>query len=362
IVIRANSDGEMLRLKDVAKVELGSEFFDIYSNLDGKPSAAIVLKQTYGSNASEVIEKVKAKLDEIKQNSFPAGMDYEISYDVSNFLDASIEKVIHTLGEAFVLVALVVFLFLGDWRSTLIPTLAVPVSLIGAFVFMQIFGITINLITLFALVLAIGVVVDDAIVVVEAVHAKMAEEHLSPYNAVRAVLGEISGAVIAITLLMTAVFVPVAFMTGPVGIFYRQFAITMASSIVLSGVVALTLTPVLCAMILKNTHGQPKRRTPISWLLDGFNRLFDIGTNKYVGLLRLIVNRRLVTFGMLLAFGLGILGINKVLPAGFVPNEDQGMIYAIIQTPPGATLERTNDLSRELQAIAEKIEGIESVS
>jgi len=362
IVIRANPDGELLRLKDIAKVELGSEFFDIYSNLDGKPSAAIVLKQTYGSNASEVIEHVKAKLEELKQSSFPAGMDYEISYDVSSFLDASIEKVIHTLGEAFVLVALVVFIFLGDWRSTLIPTLAVPVSLVGAFIFMQVFGITINLITLFALVLAIGVVVDDAIVVVEAVHAKMAEEHLSPYNAVRAVLGEISGAVIAITLLMTAVFVPVAFMTGPVGIFYRQFAITMASSIVLSGVVALTLTPVLCAMILKNTHGQPKRRTPINWFLDGFNRLFDIGTNKYVGLLRLIVNRRLVTFGMLLAFGLGIFGINKVLPAGFVPNEDQGMIYAIIQTPPGATLERTNDLSRELQAIAEKVEGIESVS
>lgn len=362
IVIRANADGELLRLKDVAKVELGSEFFDIYSNIDGKPSAAIVLKQSYGSNASEVIEKVKAKLDEIKHNSFPAGMDYEISYDVSNFLDASIEKVIHTLGEAFVLVALVVFVFLGDWRSTLIPTLAVPVSLIGAFIFMQVFGITINLITLFALVLAIGVVVDDAIVVVEAVHAKMAEEHLSPYNAVKAVLGEISGAVIAITLLMTAVFVPVAFMTGPVGIFYRQFAITMASSIVLSGVVALTLTPVLCAMILKNTHGQPRRRTPINWFLDGFNRLFDMGTNKYVGLLRLIVNRRLVTFGMLLVFGLGIFGVNKVLPAGFVPNEDQGMIYAIIQTPPGATLERTNDLSRELQAIAETIEGIESVS
>src|SRR5690606_2127525 len=158
-------------------VELGSEFFDIYSNLDGHPSAAIVLKQTYGSNATEVIADVKDKLKELKE-TFPAGMDYEISYDVSTFLDASIEKVVHTLGEAFLLVAAVVFLFLGDWRSTLIPTLAVPVSLIGAFICMQMFGITINLITLFALVLAIGVVVDDAIVVVEAVHAKMAEQHL----------------------------------------------------------------------------------------------------------------------------------------------------------------------------------------
>lgn len=361
IIVRANPDGESLHLKDIAKVELGSEFFDIYSNMDGHPSAAIMLKQTYGSNASEVIEQVKDKLHELKE-SFPAGMDYQISYDVSTFLDASIEKVLHTLGEAFVLVALVVFVFLGDWRSTLIPTLAVPVSLIGAFIFMQAFGITINLITLFALVLAIGVVVDDAIVVVEAVHAKMAEAHLSPYNAVKAVLGEISGAVIAITLLMTAVFVPVAFMTGPVGVFYRQFSITMAASIVLSGVVALTLTPVLCAMILKNDHGQPKRRTPISMALDAFNRVFDKGTNKYVGLLRLIVHRRLVTFGLLLAFGFGVLGVNKVLPAGFVPGEDQGMIYAIIQTPPGATLERTNDVARELQAIAEKVDGIKSVS
>jgi hydrophobic/amphiphilic exporter-1 (mainly G- bacteria), HAE1 family len=361
IIIRANADGELLHLRDVAKVELGSEFFDIYSNLDGHPSAAIVLKQTYGSNATEVIDNVKEKLAELKE-SFPAGMDYQISYDVSTFLDASIEKVIHTLGEAFVLVALVVFLFLGDFRSTLIPTLAVPVSLTGAFIFMQMFGITINLITLFALVLAIGVVVDDAIVVVEAVHAKMAEENLSPYNAVRAVLGDIAGAVIAITLLMTAVFVPVAFMTGPVGIFYRQFSITMASSIVLSGMVALTLTPVLCAMILKNEHGKPRRRTPINILLDGFNRVFESGTHAYVNLLKRIVNRRVVTFGMLLVFSLGVIGIDRVLPAGFVPNEDQGMIYAIIQTPPGSTLEQTNAVSRDLQAIAEKVEGVKSVS
>jgi HAE1 family hydrophobic/amphiphilic exporter-1 len=363
IVVRANPNGELLHLKDVAKVELGSEYFDIYSNLDGHPSAAIVLKQVYGSNASEVIESVKAKLNELKADTFPAGMEYEISYDVSTFLDASIEQVLHTLGEAFVLVALVVFIFLGDWRSTLIPTLAVPVSLIGAFVFMQAFGLTINLITLFALVLAIGIVVDDAIVVVEAVHAKMAEKHLSPYNAVKEVLGEISGAVIAITLLMTSVFVPVAFMTGPVGIFYRQFSITMATSIILSGMVALTLTPVLCAMILKgHDASKPKRRTPIAWFLGIFNRGFDKVTNKYVGLLKLIVNRRVITFGMLLAFGLGIFGINKDLPSGFVPNEDQGMIYAIIQTPPGATLERTNDVARTLQGIAKKIPGIASVS
>ena len=363
IIIRATPEGEFLYLKDLAEVELGSEFFDIYSNLDGDPSAAIVLKQTYGSNASEVIEEVKTKLEELKAESFPPNMDYEVSYDVSNFLDASIEQVLHTLAEAFVLVALVVFLFLGDWRSTLIPTLAVPVSLIGAFIFMQALGLTINLITLFALVLAIGIVVDDAIVVVEAVHAKMEEEHIGPYAAVKKVIGEISGAIIAITLLMTAVFVPVAFMTGPVGIFYRQFAITMASAIVLSGVVALTLTPVLCAMILKrHDPNKKKRRTPIGFLIDGFNRVFEKVTGIYVGGLKKIVNRRVVTFGLLAAFGFGIFAVNEHLPAGFIPSEDQGMIYAIIQTPPGATLERTNAVARELQGIAEEVEGIESVS
>ncbi|MEA5140160.1 efflux RND transporter permease subunit [Arcicella rigui] len=361
VIIRANPNGEILRLKDVAEVKLGSEYYDIYSNLNGHPSAAIVLKQTYGSNASEVIGKVKAQLEQLKK-SFPPGMDYEISYDVSNFLDASTENVIHTLRDAFILVALVVFVFLGDWRSTLIPTIAVPVSLIGAFMFMQLFGLTINMITLFALVLAIGIVVDDAIVVVEAVHAKMEEEHLSPYNAVRKVIGEISGAVIAITLLMTAVFVPVAFMTGPVGIFYRQFAITMATSIVISGFVALTLTPVLCAMILKNNHGKPRKKTWLNRALDSFNSGFEKLTGKYVGLLRLIVNRRVLTFGILIAFSCGILGITNILPSGFIPSEDQGMIYAIIQTPPGSTLERTNDISGKLQEIIQQVEGVQSVS
>ncbi|RYD50846.1 MAG: efflux RND transporter permease subunit [Sphingobacteriales bacterium] len=361
VIVRASADGEILHLKDVADVELGSEFYDIYSNMNGFPSAAIVLKQSYGSNAQDVIKSVKEKLQELKKE-FPPGMDYEISYDVSSFLNASVEKVVHTLGEAFVLVALVVFLFLGDWRSTLIPIIAVPVSLIGAFFFMQLFGLNINLITLFALVLAIGIVVDDAIVVVEAVHAKMAEEHLSPFHAVKKVLGEISGAVIAITLLMTAVFVPVAFMTGPVGIFFRQFAITMACSIVLSGIVALTLTPVLCAMILKDTHGKPRKKTPVNWVIDKFNHQFDRLNTRYTRFLTKIVDRRLITFGLLIAFGLGIFGISQSLPSGFIPNEDQGMIYAIIQTPPGSTLERTNHISRELQDIAEKVEGVQSVS
>ncbi len=361
IIIRANSEGEILHLKDIAKVELNSEFYDIYSNKDGYPSAAIVLKQNYGSNATEVIEHVKERMQELKA-SFPEGMDYEVNYDVSKFLDASIEKVIHTLIEAFVLVALVVFIFLGDWRSTLIPILAVPVSLIGTFSVMQMFGISINLITLFALVLAIGIVVDNAIVVVEAVHAKMETEHLTPYKATQQVLGEIGGAIVAITLVMTAVFVPVAFMTGPVGVFYRQFSITMAASIIISGIVALSLTPVLCAMLLKNNHGQPKRKTPISLFINAFNHVFEKVTGRYTKLLELVVTRRIVTFLLLAAFAGGTFLVNKTLPAGFIPGEDQGMVYAIIQTPPGSTLEVTNKIARQLQTVASKVDGVQSVS
>ena len=322
-------------------------------------------------------------------------MDYELAYDVSNFLDASIEKVLHTLLEAFILVSLVVYMFLGDLRSTLIPTLAVPVSLIGTFFFLQLFGLSINLITLFAMVLAIGVVVDDAIVVVEAVHAKMAEKHLSPYRATMEVLHEISGAIIAITLVMTAVFVPVTFIPGPVGTFYRQFGITMATSIVLSGLVALTLTPVLCAMILK-PHATPHARrrhdareprekaartaeSCCCMVLAGcgpggitywrmscggrsascsffcpscgspFDRAVEKVTGGYAAILRRIVTRRTLTMAVVGGFAAGIVVVNTQLPTGFIPGEDQGIIYAILQTPPGSTLEYTNAKSHELR-------------
>jgi len=250
-------------------------------------------------------------LEELKK-SFPEGMDYEINYDVSRFVDASIEKVLHTLAEAFVLVSLVVFIFLGDWRSTLIPLLAVPVSLIGSFAVMSAFGLSINLITLFALVLAIGIVVDDAIVVVEAVHAKMEAEHCTPYVASRKVLGEIGGAIVAITLVMVSVFIPIVFMSGPVGVFYRQFGIAMASAIVISAIVALSLSPVLCAMILKNTHGQPKRKTPISYFIDAFNALFEKVTGRYIKILNIVVMRRLLTLLVLGGFGFGIYTLRPV--------------------------------------------------
>lgn len=362
IVLRSNPNGEMLRVKDVADVEFGSSYYDIYSKLNGKASAAIVIKQSYGSNAQQVIKNVKAKLAEIKSSTFPKGMDYEISYDVSKFLDASIEKVLHTLIEAFILVGLVVLLFLGDWRSTLIPAIAVPVSLVGTFLFMQFFGITLNLITLFALVLSIGIVVDNAIVVVEAVHAKMEEKGLSPVYATEEAMHEISGAIMAITLVMAAVFIPVAFMSGPVGVFYRQFSITMSTSIIISGFVALTLTPALCAAMLKNTHGAKKKKNIFNRILIGFNNWFERVLGKYKSLVSMIVNRRVVTFLALIGFCAGTFLISKTLPSGFIPNEDQGTFYAIVQTPPGSTLERTDAVVKQLQAIAQKIDGVKSVS
>ncbi|WP_415325864.1 efflux RND transporter permease subunit [Chryseobacterium sp. MMS23-Vi53] len=362
IILKAKPDGEFIRLKDVADIEFGSSMYDIYSTLNGKPSAAITVKQSYGSNASDVIKNVKSLMAELQKTTFPKGMHYDISYDVSRFLDASIEKVIHTLFEAFILVAIVVFLFLGDWRSTLIPAIAVPVSLIGTFAVMSAFGITLNMISLFALVMAIGVVVDDAIVVIEAVHAKMEEKHLSPLKATEEAMHEISGAIIAITLVMASVFIPIAFMSGPVGVFYRQFSITMASAIILSGVVALTLTPALCALILKNNHGKAKKRTPITIFLDKFNNLFTKGAGKYERMLTKTVKKKTFTLPLLLAFCACTFFLSNSLPSGFIPAEDQGMIYAIIQTPPGSTLERTNQIAKELLRESEGIDGVQSVS
>ena len=421
IVLKANPEGEILRLKDVAEVELGPQFFDIYSDINGHPAASIVLKQAPGSNAAEVIEEIKKELEQIKKESFPPGMDYEFAYDVSKFLEASIDKVLHTLLEAFILVSLVVYMFLGDLRSTLIPTLAVPVSLVGTFFFLQMMGLSINLITLFAMVLAIGVVVDDAIVVVEAVHAKMAEKHLSPYRATMEVLHEISGAIIAITLVMTSVFLPVTFIPGPVGTFYRQFGITMATSIILSGLVALTLTPVLCAMILKphkhndthtdahtdtntntntdsDTHANHVNKprglgvkllfalggllvlggiTYVAYYLWGqagflfiilpfvrrpFDRLVEKVTGGYTAIVRRIATRRMLTMAVVGGFAAGIVVVNTHLATGFIPGEDQGIIYAVLQTPPGSTLEYTNDKSHELEAIAKEVLEVTSVT
>lgn len=362
IPLRSSSGGEILRIKDVADVEFGTTYFDVEAKLNGKPAASVMLKQLPGSNASEVISNVKKRLEEIKKSTFLNGMDYEVSYDVSRFLDASVHEVVRTLIEAFLLVSLVVFIFLQDFRSTIIPAIAVPVSLIGTFFFMQLMGFSLNLITLFALVLAIGIVVDNAIVVVEAVHAKMEKSGISAMKATEQAMREISGAIIAITLVMSAVFIPVAFMSGPSGIFYRQFSLTMAISIVLSGVIALTLTPALCAMILKNPHTQHKKKNKLTKFYDGFNNWYNSLSDRYKRLLGVIANRKLVTFAILIVFcvGTGIFG--KLLSAGFIPNEDQGTFYVSLTTPSGSTLERTKAVVNEVQTICKSLEVVESVS
>jgi HAE1 family hydrophobic/amphiphilic exporter-1 len=363
IVINSKDDGEILRLKDVAEVEFDSQDYDVLSKENGQPSAAILLKQRPGSNAKEVIENIKRTMEESKAASFPPGMDYTLSYDVSEFLDASIHEVIKTLLEAFILVTLVVFVFLQDVRSTVIPILAVPVSLIGTLFFMQAMDFSLNLITLFALVLAIGIVVDNAIVVIEAVHAKMEHSAIGSQKATEQAMREISGAIIAITLVMSAVFFPVAFMEGPTGIFYRQFSLTMACSIVLSGITALTLTPALCALLLKNNHNlEPSEKGIMQKFFAGFNRWYGGLSDNYKKLIGAIAGRRIVTFGLLLGFSAGAGLIGNFVPSGFIPQEDQGTIYANITAPSGATLERTEKVVDEVQRIASNLEGVSSVS
>lgn len=366
IVVKATEEGELVKLKDIADIEFDSQDYNVLSKENGKPSAAIMLKQRPGTNASDVIERIKNKMAEIQATSFPPGMGYTISYDVSEFLDASIYEVLKTLIEAFILVAFVVFIFLQDVRSTLIPIIAIPVSLIGTFFFMQLFGFSLNLITLFAMVLAIGIVVDNAIVVIEAVHAKMEKSGTGPRKATEQAMREISGAIIAITLVMSAVFIPVSFLEGPTGIFYREFSLTMAIAIVLSGVTALTLTPALCATFLKNVHphghdNQPKKGM-LNRFFDGFNRWYNSLSGRYQMLIKAIANRRVITYGILIAFSVAAGLTGAFVPSGFIPEEDQGTIYANINAPNGATLERTEKVSDQIQAIASQLPEVSSVS
>ena len=362
IVLKALPDGSLLKLKDVAEIDFDSEDYNMISMTDGKPSAAIMIKQRPGSNAKEVIENIKAKMEEIKENSFLPGMDYNISYDVSRFLDASISSVLKTLLEAFILVFIVVYIFLQNFRSTLIPAIAVPVSLIGTFFFMDMLGFSINMLTLFALVLAIGIVVDNAIVVVEAVHVKMERDKLSPYKASVEAMKEIGGAIVAITLVMSAVFVPVGFMSGTVGIFYQQFSLTLAVAIVISGINALTLSPALCALLLKHDRGKSKRPNLLRRFFivfnrgyDRFERRYNIGLKKYLG-------RKFFTYATLILFFLATWGMSSILPTGFIPNEDQGMIYVNVNTPPGATLERSEKALNQIQAALLPMNEIETIS
>lgn len=362
IVVKSNDDGAMVRMRDVADVEFGSLDYDMISMTDGRPSASIMIKQRPGSNAREVIQNIKSRMAELKESTFPPGMDYNIAYDVSRFLDTSIDEVVKTLIEAFILVSLVVFIFLQDFRSTLIPAIAVPVSLIGTFFFMDIFGFSINLLTLFALVLAIGIVVDNAIVVVEAVHVKMHEKGMKAKEATLAAMKEIGGAIVAITLVMSAVFVPVGFMEGPIGVFYRQFSLTLAIAIVISGINALTLSPALCALLLKPNHPNATKKTWLQRFFSGFNTSYAKIENKYKAILSRIALRRALMAGSLLVFLGATVAINHIVPTSFIPTEDQGMIYVNVSLPSGATLERTQGVLEDIQHMTKKFDKIESVS
>ena len=360
LVIKATETGQILRLKDLADVEFGSLDYDVLSKENGRPSAAILLKQRPGSNAAEVIENVKKRLGELKTTTFPPGMNFTISYDVSRFLDASIHEVIKTLLEAFLLVALVVFIFLQDWRATLVPIIAVPVSLVGTFTFMLAFGFSINLLTLFSLVLAIGIVVDNAIVVVEAVHAKMEEKDMPVLAATQEAMHEISGAILAITLVMGAVFVPVAFLSGPIGVFFRQFSVTMAISIALSGLTALTLTPALCVLLLKKPeHNQ---NNLLGKFFHAFNQRYDQIAQKYLLWVGALIGKRLLMWLILLGSVVGTAVLSGIVPSGFIPSEDQGTLYVNATTPAGATLERTESVMDQVYKSIKEVDAIESFS
>ncbi|PPK92770.1 HAE1 family hydrophobic/amphiphilic exporter-1 [Nonlabens xylanidelens] len=363
IVIKALGNGEFLRLKDVATIELDAQSYSSNAMSLGHPAVFMGIFQTKGSNAQEIIENIKITLDGIEKD-LPDGLNIFVPYDTSLFLNASIEKVIHTLLEAFVLVFLVVFLFLQDFRSTLIPAIAVPVSIIGTFFFLNIFGYSINLLTLFALVLAIGIVVDDAIVVVEAVHAKLDEGEKNPKNATLTAMNEISGAIISITLVMAAVFIPVTFITGPTGVFYEQFGVTLIIAILISAVNALTLSPALCALLLKghNEDEELKSKGPVKRFYALFNRGFNATIERYGRSIQFLYKKKIISGILLIIAVVGIYWAANTTPTGFVPNEDRGIIFANIELPAGASLDRTDAVARQLYSKIEGLEGIVGVN
>ncbi|SFJ63866.1 efflux RND transporter permease subunit [Myroides guanonis] len=364
IVIKSLENGKVLRLKDVADIELGAQTYAGSSELSGNPAVAMAVYQTPGSNAQDIIRDLKTTLEGLGKN-LPDGMHYAINFDTNEFLDASISKVVTTLIEAFILVFLVVYIFLQDFRSTLIPLIAVPVSIIGTFFFLSLFGFSLNLLTLFALTLAIGIVVDDAIVVVEAVHAKMEETGQEATEATIGAMSEITGAIISITLVMAAVFIPVTFISGPTGVFYKQFGITLIVAIIISAINALTLSPALCALFLRQhstADGHTQKENIVKRFYRAFNTAFEALTARYARSFKFLFKHKWVTFVILL----GCLGItyyaNKTMPAGFVPNEDRGFIMGNIELASGASEDRVFALERQFEKAASKIPGVESVT
>ena len=356
LVIRTLPDGSLLRVKDVARVELAANSYSNFGRKDGVPSTLIIVYQLPGANSLQTARELKGLMADLGRR-MPPGVQYDITYDTTKFVQASIEEVLLALRDAVILVVLVVFLFLGSFRATLIPMLAVPVSLVGTFAAFVPLGFSINTLTLFAIVLAVGIVVDDAIVVVEAVEHHISRG-LAPLEATERAMAEVAGPVVAIALVLCAVFVPVAFMGGITGQLYRQFALTLSVAVLLSALVALTLTPALCRLILRPRQAA---RGPVGWLLAGFNRAFDVLARGYSRLVALLVRRLAIGLGVLALVTVLAGGLAKVLPTGFVPIEDQGVIYTAVTLPDGASMERTDALVRRAEADIRRIPAVESV-
>jgi HAE1 family hydrophobic/amphiphilic exporter-1 len=353
IVLRANSNGSLVRVKDVARIELGAQNYNIIGRLQGKPAALIAVYQMPGANALDAAGGAKKLMEEIKQ-SFPPDLDYVVSLDTTLSVTEGIKEIQTTLIEALVLVILVVFAFLQGWRATLIPLLAVPVSLVGTFMLFPLFGFSINTLSLFGLVLAIGLVVDDAIVVVEAVEHHIGEG-LSPKEATLKAMQEVTGPVIAIAIILAAVFVPTAFIPGITGQLYQQFAVTIAISVIISAFNALTLSPALCALLLKPKSAN---HSPLQKFYDAFNRAFGRATDGYVGICRFAIRKSMISLVFLAAVAVAAGLFGKMLPSGFLPEEDQGYLYAGIQLPDGASLQRTSEIARQAEELIMSTPGV----
>jgi HAE1 family hydrophobic/amphiphilic exporter-1 len=357
VVLRANPDGSMVRLKDVARVELGAQLYNVLGRLDGKPSAVMAIYQLPGSNALDCANGVRAAMARLKQR-FPAGLDYQVALDTTQAVSEGVREISTTLWQALVLVILVVFIFLQGWRPTLIPLLAVPVSLIGTFILFPAFGFSVNTLSLFGLVLAIGLVVDDAIVVVEAVEHHI-EEGMSPRDATIRAMEEVSGPVVAIAIILAAVFVPTAFIPGITGRLYQQFALTIAISVMISAFNALSLSPALCAMLLRPRGA---RRGPLGAFYGWFNRVFGRTTDGYVGISRHLIRKSGLSFGLLAAFAVGAILFGRGLPSSFLPEEDQGYLYVNLQLPNASSLQRTSEVARQVEQIALHTPGVKTVT
>lgn len=364
IVLKANADGSTILLKDVARLEFGSFTYSGDTKINGKPGIGIAIYQAAGSNANDIQIAMLGIMNKAAK-ALPKGVHYSVEYSTKTYLDESIDQVTHTLVEAFILVFIVVYLFLQDFRSTLIPAIAVPVAIVGTFFFMQLFGFTINLLTLFALVLAIGIVVDDAILVVEAVHTRMENgERLSARTATLRSMQEISGAIVSITLIMAAVFVPVGFMDGPAGVFYQQFAFTMAIAILISAVNALTLSPALCALLLTNKHADDEHSTGrkgfLARFFAAFNAGFTAATRRYVGGIRFLIRHKWVGLSGLALVVAVTVWLIRTTPTGFIPSEDQGFIAYSLKLPAGASLQRTQKVTTKVDAALHRVPAIKS--